>query len=573
MTKKRSLLLSLGCLAMLIGLALVVLLLRGITAPGLPGQIILAVNLDRPVEETTVENPLTDLVGEAAISLRQLRDALVRASEDDRVRGVRLRIDRFAGGMAQAQEVRSLLARVSAADKWTAAYLDTAGEFAPGNLEYYVAAACDEISLNPLGDINLIGLAVRTPFLRGALDKLEVYPQFPGRGPYKTARFMYTRKTFTPDHKEMMEWLLDSFMDQLVTGIASDRDLDSGGVLGLIDQAPLLGEEAREAQLVDHMEDWTTFGERLKEREAGKARVVNVETYHDRTQASSGPRIAVVTAVGTMTRGESHRDLNPLLGGDALGAETVARAWRDVRRARGIKGAICRIDSPGGSPLAAEIMRQEMARTAEKMPVVVSMSDTAGSGGYWLACSGQWIVASPATLTGSIGTYAGHFDLSAFFEQIGVSFGRLDRGAHAGVYGSLDRWTESDPTIDRMLDRIYQTFTGQVAKARGMTPEEVEAVAQGRVFTGVQGFENGLVDQLGSFDDAVIKAMELADLDPEAGVTLVDFPRAKPWWQQFSQQRQPEESLAAISDSLNQWWQTGQATVPGAVWMPPIYVR
>jgi len=201
MAKARTWFLGAGCLLIIFGAVIFALLVRGLSAPTLPREMVLSLRLAGPIAEVTADDPLAELMGEEATSLRKVRQALVRAAEDDRVAGLRLRVDSIGGGFATAQELRSLIARVNAAGKWTAAYMDTAGEFSPGNLVYYVASACDEVSLNPQGDLNLVGLSSRVPFIRGTFDKLDIRSEFPGRGAYKTARFMYTNTEFTRDDR------------------------------------------------------------------------------------------------------------------------------------------------------------------------------------------------------------------------------------------------------------------------------------------------------------------------------------------------------------------------------------
>jgi protease-4 len=508
--------------------------------------------------------------------MRRLREALVRAAADPRVRGLRLEVDSVETGFATAQELRTLIARVGAAGKWTAAYLDTAGEFAPGNLVYFVASACDEVSMHPQGDLNLVGLSSRTPFIRGTFDKLAIRAEFPGRGDYKTARFMYTEKDFTDAHREMTGWLLDSIMAQMVDGIAGSRELGAEEVRSLIDRAPFLGADAVAVGLVDRMEDRASFEERLEEREPG-ARTVSARTYLRRGGApSSGPRIAVVTATGAIMRGESGQSFNPLFGGEIMGSETIARAFRDAREVKGLEAVVFRIDSPGGSAMASEIIREEMLRTAEKVPVVVSMANVAASGGYWITCGAQKIVAEPGTITSSIGVFAGHVNTSDFWsEKLGVTYGRLDRGANANIYGDLEDWTDAQrAVVDRVLDRIYDDFLARVAESRGMSRDEVDAIGRGRVFTGAQAMEKGLVDVLGGLDEALAEAKKLADISPEAPVQLVELPRMLPWWQQLAHRRNADRvALEGRIEEIERWLATGTIETPGAVWMPPITIQ
>ena len=577
MAKARSVILGVGCLVLVIGVILVALVVRGLSKPGLPSDIVVAVNLDRPVAEITAEDPFAEAFGEQPASLRSLRQALTSAAEDDRVKGVRIRIGRFGAGFAMVQELRDLIQSVRAAGKWTSVYLDTAGEFAPGNTVYYLASACDEISLHPGGDVNLIGFSVRSLFVRGTLDKLGIRPEFPGRGAYKSARFMYTERDFTPESREMIDWLIGSLFDQVVDGVAQGRGMDQDQVRNIIDQGPLLGEETQEAGLVDHREDWTTFTERIRDK-SPSAKVVGYQSYLDRrSESSRGGKIAVVTAVGGIMRGESRREFNPLFGmSDVMGAETIAGAFRAIRRSDDIKAVVFRIDSPGGSALASEIIREEMARTAEKIPVVVSMSNVAGSGGYWITCGAQRIIADPGTITGSIGVLTGHLNMEAFYrDKLGMTYGKADYGANADIYGGLDDWTDQQRAIvDRVLDKIYDRFVTLVSESRGMTWDEVDAIGRGRVFTGVQAVDNGLVDAVGGFDIALASAKGLAGIDADADVRLVDFPKARPWWQQFVNKKSDEQvALESILRDYEAFVTTGKIPFQGEVMMAPMVVR
>ncbi len=577
MAKARSVILGVGCLILVIGVVLVALVVRGLAKPKLPSSAVLAINLAGPIAEVTAEDPFAELFGEQPLSLRDLRWALVRAAEDDRVRGVRLRIGSLGAGFAQVQELRELIQGVRASGKWTSAYMDTAGEFTPGNSIYYLASACDEISLHPGGDVNLIGYSVRSPFLRGTFDKLGIRPEFPGRGDYKTARFMYTERDFTPEAREMTEWLVGSIFEQLVDGVAQGRGMDPDEVRNLIDRGPFLGDETQEAGLVDHREDWTTFTERIDEK-AGTAKVVGLANYLARgSRSSRGGKIAVVTAVGGIMRGESRRDFNPLFGmSDVMGSETIARAFRAIRKDSSIKAVVFRIDSPGGSALASEIIREEMARTAEKIPVVVSMGNVAGSGGYWITCGAQRIIADPGTITGSIGVLTGHLNMESFYnDKLGITFGKADFGANADIYGGLEDWNDQQRAIvDRVLDKIYDRFVTLVSESRGMSWDEVDAIGRGRVFTGVQARKNGLVDEVGGFDIALVEAKGLAGIDVDAEVRLVDFPKAKPWWQQFVNRKTDDQ--VAIESAIREYeaiMRTGTIRLPGEVWMPPVVLE
>ncbi|HUK13181.1 MAG TPA: S49 family peptidase [Thermoanaerobaculaceae bacterium] len=556
---------------LILGVAGIVFGTRAVTSH-VPGHGLLDIEISGPIPEVTPESPFGPLFGERVISRQDLRDALDQAAGDARIRAVRVKVGDFAAGFATLQEIRGLLARVAAAGKRTSAYLETAGEFAPGNAQYYLATGCRRVVLSPMGDVNLIGLSARVPFIRGTLDRLGIAPDFPGIGDYKTARFFYTQKDFTPAHREMMGWLLGSLGSQLAAGIAAGRGMEPSHVEALMLGGPYLGPAALEAKLVDELADWETFVDETARIDGEKLDEVSLRHYLKAGRPDrSGTTIAVVVASGQILRGESGYSPLPLFGGDVMGSDTISRAWRQVRES-GAKAAIFRVDSPGGSAVASEIIRAEMVRTAKEIPVVVSMGDVAASGGYWISCGARRIVADPGTLTASIGVFGGHFAMDRFWEdKIGVTFGRVDGAPNASIYGTLDPWTpEQKAAVERSLDRIYASFLDRVTAARQLSREQVDAVGRGRVFTGEQARERGLVDQIGGFDDALAEARKLAGLRPGAPVELMFYPRMKSIWQRLIES--DDDSSARVETILKRLAE-GQMLVPGPVWLPPIEIR
>jgi protease IV len=537
-----------------------------------PGNTLLAIEISGPIPETSPDSPFGELFGERVISRQDLRDALLQAASDTRVRAVRVKVGDIQTGFATIQEIRALLEGVGKAGKATYAYMDTAGEFAPGNAQYLLASACKTVVLNPLGDVNLIGLAVRSPFIRGTFDKLEIQPDFPGIGDYKSARFFYTQKDFTPAHREMMQWLVSSLSSQTVSGIASSRGMDPKLVELLVQRGPFLGPDALKAKLVDKLSDWETFVDECSTQKGPKLDEVSLRRYLKAGRPDrSGTEIAVVTAVGGIARGESGYSPVPLFGGDVMGSETIARAFRQARESDA-KAVIFRINSGGGSAVASEIIRAEMVKTAKKVPVVVSMGDVAGSGGYWIACGAKRIVADPATITASIGVLTGHLAMSRFWEdKLGITWGRLDASPNAAIYGDLEPWTpEQQKVVQAFLDRIYDAFLQRVSAARNMTREQVDAIGRGRVFTGEQAKERGLVDELGGFDDALASAKKLAGLAAGASVDLQFYPRSRTVWQRLMERGDDADArLAAMVREVV----AGRPVALGPVWLAPIQVQ
>jgi len=560
-----------GCLAgiLLLGLAAILVGAR-LAARHLPGDLVLTVHVEGPLPETVPDALLAELRGLRVLSRQDLRDGLVRAAQDRRIRAVRLRVGEVTAGVATLQEIRGLLAEVAAAGKPTAAYLETAGEFAPGNVPYFLASGCQQVTLHPMGDLNLTGLTARPMFIRGMLDKLGIEPEFIGIGEYKSAREFYTERDFSPANREMTGWLLDSLAEQFTAGIAAGRGLPEAVAAELIRRGPFLGVEALQMGLVDDLADWHTFignTSRLNGRELTE---VSLGRYlRSGRPDEKGATVAVVLAEGAIVRGESGFAPVPLFGGDVVGSETLVRAWQQVRDSDA-RAAVFRVNSPGGSAIASEVIRMEMARTAETLPVVVSMGDVAASGGYWVSCGARHVVASPGTLTGSIGVFGGHLATGRFLEErLGVTFGRLDTASNADTFGGLDPWTENQrAAVEKLLNNVYEVFITRVALARGLSLEQADTLGRGRVYTGAQALDRALVDSLGGFEEALAVARELAGLAPDAPVRLEFYPRRLPWWKTLlggGEEVRLERVLQTIFD--------GEARVPGPVWMPPLGVR
>ncbi len=557
----------LGCLLLVLALGSAAIFFGvKLAARHVPAAAVLHIEIDGPIPERAGDDPLTQLFGPRVASRQDLRDALVKAATDRRIKAVRLKIHDCFAGLATVQEVREQLKRVAAAGKPTYAFLPTAGEGYAGNLPYYLATGCQKVSLGPLGDLTLVGLKAEVPFIRGSLEKLGIEPDFPGIGEYKTARNFYIEKDFTPAHREMTGWLLASLARQMAKGIAEGRGLSEAQLQVLMAQGPFSGSQALAHKLVDAIQDWESFAEETSQQ--GQLEVVSLRRYlRSGRPDRDGTAVAVVLAEGAIMRGESGFSPVPVFGGDVMGAETIARAFREVRESDA-KAVIFRVNSPGGSAVASEIIRTEMEKTAKKMPVVVSMGDVAASGGYWITCGAHKVVANPGTITASIGVFAGHLAMGRFWEEkLGVTWGELATSPNADTFGTLHPWTpQQRQTVQAWLDRIYDAFLARVASARKLSQEQVDAMGRGRVFTGEQALDRRLVDRLGGFDQALEEARKLAGLSATEPVELRFYPRRmKPWQRLLQRDGEEARALKALLE--------GQLLLPGPVWLPPMVVR
>ena len=476
---------------------------------------VLSLRLDQPLVDYSPVPRIPLLELEPPLSLATLYRALDRARRDDSLRGVAVYVQSARFGLAKAQQLRRQLAAVSAADKFVECYLETAGEGGNGTLAYYLVSACDRIALSPAGHLNLLGLYADSIFMRGTLDKLRIEPQFSTAGEYKNAGEALTGYGHSPAAREELEAVLDDLYEQIVGAIAEGRDLDPATVRELIDRAPLDADEALAAGLVDSLSFPDEFDERLEELVEQEPAMLGPRAYAGRGPRR-GRRLAVVFAQGTIVRGKG--------GVDAwsqqifLGADEVRRIVRRLADDSSIAAVVLRVDSPGGSALASDLMLREIERLQEAKPVVVSMSDLAASGGYYIAAKAESIVAEPATLTGSIGVVAGKLVTRRFEEELlGLTHDPLRRGANAGIFTSTEPFSPAQQErFQELIDGTYARFIGHVAAGRGMEQEAVEDVAGGRIWTGQTAVGLGLVDEIGGLGRALELAHSAAGLEPGA---------------------------------------------------------
>jgi len=502
--------------------------LRSSVTP-LPANIILTADLTREFPEGATEDPLRRLVFGARPTLRDALDAVEAAGDDARVKVLLARVGEDGLGLANVQEIRDAVSNFRAKGKLALAFADSFGEFGPGTRPYYLASAFDEIWLQPLGNVGLTGLYTDTPFLKGTFDILGIVPEFDHREQYKTAMNILTESKMTAAHREEVEGLLGSIAGQIVRGIARDRKLPEDDVRAAIDRGPLLGEEAVQAKLVDRLGYRDEAVAHARARAGSGAEMVSLATYLERARRPhrEGATIALIYGSGLIVRNGA--GASPLSGSHLMSAAELTRAFRSAVRDASVRAILFRIDSPGGSAVASETIWREVVFARERgRPVIVSMGDVAGSGGYYVAAPADKIVAEPATLTGSIGVLAGKLVVSDLLKKIGVSTDSAQIGANAAMFSPTADFSErGHARLEAFLDETYRGFKDHVATGRHMTEEEVEAVAKGRVWSGEEAKARGLVDELGGYAVALRLAKQAANISAEAPVTLTVFPREK----------------------------------------------
>src|SRR5947207_12803523 len=412
--------------------------------PTLPASMILTAELGGGLSEGG-QNALSELVVGRKSTLRGFLDALERGAEDPRVKGLYAHIDGDSLGLAKTQEVRDAVAAFRGKGKFALACPESFGEFGGGTRPYYLATAFDEIWLQPLGAVGLIGLHAEVPFLRGMLDKLGIEPSFARREQYKSAVNFLTETEMTAPQREEVESLLTTMAGQIARGIAETRHLSESEVQGLIDRGPLFADEAKEAHIVDRIGYRDEALTEAHRRAGSGAELLSLSRYIEGAGRphTKGPAIALIYGAGLIVQGGG--DKSPLSGTAEMNAREVARAFRDAFRDADVRAILFRIDSPGGSAVASESIWREVVRARERgKPVIVSMGDTAGSGGYYIAAPADKIVAEPATLTGSIGVVAGKLVITELLNKLRVNVETIERGANSGMFSALRNFSPAE---------------------------------------------------------------------------------------------------------------------------------
>ena len=460
-------------------------------------------------------------------TVRSVVDNLRKAKVDRRVRAVLLKPYSFESPFwGKVQEIRDAVLDFRKSGKPVYAYLEYGGD-----REYYLATAADKIFLMPSSPLDLTGVATYELFLRGTLDKIGAYPDLHHIGDYKTATNTFTEKGYTPAHKEMDDALNHDLYDQLVRGIADGRRKNEAEIRQLIDQGPFLPEEALKTGLVDDVQYEDQVDDKLK-ADGRSPRRIDSDDYA-RVSAGAfglnkGPRMAVIYATGAITSGKSGFDP---LNGPVTGSDTLVDYIRQARRDSSVRAIILRIDSPGGSAGASDAIWRELTiarRERADRPLVVSMSDLAASGGYYIAMPAEVIVAQPSTLTGSIGIFGGKVVTGGLYEKLGARIDASSVGRHAQIDSPVRPYNAEElAKLREQLQAFYDQFVEKVAESRHSTPQKIDAIAQGRVWTGWQAKQNGLVDALGGLDRAVALAKQRSKIPADREVELLVYPPRK----------------------------------------------
>ena len=527
---------------------------------GITNGCVLELDLMSAPPESTGFDPLALFsAGGRPVPLRETVEAIHRAAEDPRVAGLIARVQIPSAAAGPVQELREAIAAFTAV-KPSLAWAETY----PGTLAYYLASAFGEVWLQPSGTVGLVGFATHAVFLREALDKVGLEAQFVARGEYKSAANLFTEDGYTEAHREADTRLLESLHAQVWKAVAESRGLEPAAVDVLADRAPLLRDDAVAGGLVDRVgfrdEAFARIAEMVGAPQGDDddepprlylARYARATAHRPAMPApwsvarKPKPLIAVVTLDGPIVSGRGGPQLLPV-GGGSVGGDTIAAALREAAADDEVTAVVLRVDSPGGSVTGSETIWREVVRLREAgKPVVASMGAVAASGGYYVSMAADAVVANPGTITGSIGVVTGKLVARGLKERLGVGSDAVRTNANADAWSVNERFTpEQHAHVEAEADLFYRDFVARVADGRGLSIEDVEAVARGRVWTGADALDRGLVDELGGLRAAITKAKVLAGLEPDAEVRTVGYPGSS--FMEFLRPR-PSSQPAAVS--------------------------
>ena len=522
-------LVGIGLLA-LSAMAVGVILVLALSGTHVPGRAVLVVNASGDLPDHDMRSAFEQALGGEVDTLMDTVDSIERAGNDRRVQAVFLKIGDLQTGLAKVVELRQALADFRASGKPVYAFVETIG-----TSEYYLASVSDEVFLSPGGMVMVTGLLADSAFYKGTLEKLKIRAEMEHIGEYKSASDVWTRDSMSEAQREATTAILDSFYGRIVDDIAASRKMLPTAVRAAIDAGFMTPKEAKESGLVDELlyEDQAEAALRKKVGEYSELRVSNYKKGGG-LHLVAGNRVAVVNAIGTIVSGKGG---SSPFGGAYIGSTTFSRLLRDLRDDDGIKAVVMRVDSPGGSGVASDVIWREEERLRAKKPLIISMGDVAGSGGYYIAMGADAIVAQPTTITGSIGVISGKFNMRGFYDEwLGMHRDQIKRGENADILSDYQGFTDAQrDRLRRQIRAFYDDFVSKAAKGRKKTDAEIEKIARGRIWSGADAQKLGLVDELGGLRRAVEIARERAGIGPSESVSIEVYPRRKTLFQALSE--------------------------------------
>lgn len=510
---------------------------------------VLQLKLDAQITEQEIDDPFSGMPifgsGIQKIGLLNLKETIRHAKTDPKIKGIFLNVSYPMAGFSTIEEIRTSLLDFRESGKWVVAYADVMSEPA-----YYLASAADKVYLNPEGEVEFNGLTVEIAFFKKLFDKLEIKPEIFRVGDFKSAVEPFMLEKMSNENRLQLSELLNSIYDHVLVKVAEARNIPMERLRALSDNmtvrnATLAVEHGLVDDLMYYDEVLDELRGRLELEESARIKFVARKKYSKSIQAkqSGANEVAVIVADGTIMPGKSSEGI--------IGGETIAEEIRKARLNKKVKAIVLRVNSPGGAFQASDMMWREVKLATEVKPVIASMSDYAASGGYYLAMAADTIVAQPHTITGSIGIFSVLFDASGFLgNKLGITFDEVNTGKYGELVTISRPLTQAEKDVwQNRTEEIYETFTGKAAEGRAMSQDELKKVASGRVWSGSQAKDRGLVDILGGYSDAISIAAQAAGLDE---YTVKQYPVQKPFFEQFMGQLTENAKTKALKEELGE---------------------
>lgn len=518
-----------GLLFILLLLILINMLGRSsVAVKPVPPRAIITLDLNRDYSENRSDDLWAEFSELPNISFYDLIKAINVAALDDRVKAVVAHVNNSRLGLAQIQDLRQAVSAFRSTGKKAYLYSSGFGSFGRGTNEYYLATSFDEIWMQPNTEIGITGLNIEVPFLKNMLEKIGISAEFYTRYEYKNAVATLINSAMTPQYKEEMEQMGGSLFNRIVKDVSLNRKLEEKQFRDLINRAPIFAEDGIKEKLIDKIAYKPELLEKVITETKGQ--MIDMYDYSLSIEENSGrlPSIAFLVVDGAIDSGKSRT--NPLQGEVSVGSETVIQQLDEIAKNKDIKAVVLRINSPGGSYTASNEIWNALKRLKEKrkLPIVVSMSNYAASGGYFIALAGDKIIAEPSTITGSIGVLGGKMVLAGLWDKLNINWGEIKFGDNAGILSVNHKFSEAERAVfNKSLDNVYRDFTAKVAEARHIDSEALDKLARGRIWTGSEAVENGLIDEIGGIDRAIALSKDLGGISPKSSFGIIYYPQAK----------------------------------------------
>lgn len=499
-----------------------------------PVKANLYIDFSNIYNETRVDDILMDVAGVKSISYFDLVNSINQAMYDDRIVMLYADISNVKLGLAQVQDLRKVIKNFRATGKKAIVYSSGFGSFGGGTKSYYLASAFDEIWMQPNAEIGITGISMEVPFFKGLLQKIGVEPEFYTRYEYKNAVASLTSDKFSKEHKKDLTKMANSIFEQIVNDISEDRGIEIKELKKTIDVAPIYIKDAETTKLVDVVDYRPNLIAKINKDTKGHN--ISLEAYNahvEKNVKKEKKTIAFLVLDGAINEGYS--EASPF-GESIIGTYTVLSQLDDILEDKNIKALVVRINSPGGSYTASNEIWYAIKKlkNVKKIPVIVSMSNYAASGGYFIALSGDYIFAENSTITGSIGVLGGKMIFSGMWRKLGINWESINIGKNSGALSLNRKFSQSERVaFNKSLDNVYNDFVEKVSTERKIEMNKMNSLARGRVWTGIEAKENGLVDEIGGVTEALLKAMEMVDSNEK--YNIVYYPKKKTIQEKFAE--------------------------------------